>query len=93
MTKIPVWMDCDTGTDDAVAIMLAHWLEGIDLKAISAVCGNTTQQNAWLNTQRICRLILGHPHNIGRVERDFRYHIANCQRVILCVGLHKSRSQ
>ena len=59
MKPIPVWMDCDTGTDDAVAIMLAHQLEGIDLKAISAVCGNTTQQNAWLNTRRICRLMGG----------------------------------
>ena len=60
MNPIPVWMDCDTGTDDAVAIMLAHWLDGIDLKAISAVCGNTTQQNAYLNTHRICKLMGGH---------------------------------
>lgn len=53
MTRIPVWMDCDTGTDDAVAIMLAHALPEIDLRGISAVCGNTVQENAFWNTHRI----------------------------------------
>lgn len=57
MKPIPVWMDCDTGTDDSVAIMLAHALPEIDLKGISAVCGNTVQQNAYWNTQRILGLI------------------------------------
>ena len=50
MKKIPVWMDCDTGTDDAVAILLAHALEELDLLAVSAVCGNTYQENAFRNT-------------------------------------------
>lgn len=53
MSKIPVWMDCDTGTDDAVAIMLAHKLGEIDLLGISTVCGNTIQENAYWNTHRI----------------------------------------
>lgn len=57
MTRIPIWMDCDTGTDDAVAIMLAHALKEIDLKGISAVCGNTTQHNAYWNTHRICGMM------------------------------------
>ena len=46
-------MDCDTGTDDAVAIMLAHKLDEIDLVGISTVCGNTIQENAFWNTHRI----------------------------------------
>ena len=50
MKKIPVWMDCDTGTDDAVAIMLAHSLAELDLLGISTVCGNTTQDHAFHNT-------------------------------------------
>ena len=65
MNRIPVWMDCDTGTDDAVAIMLAHALPQIDLKGISAVCGNTTQENAFWNTHRICGMI-GTPYPVYR---------------------------
>ncbi len=53
MSKIPVWMDCDTGTDDAIAILLAHSLEELDLLGISTVCGNTTQENAFRNTHGV----------------------------------------
>ena len=60
MNRIPIWMDCDTGTDDSVAIMLAHALPEIDLKAVSTVCGNTTQDNAFWNTHRINGLMGAH---------------------------------
>ena len=53
MRPIPIWMDCDTGTDDAVALMLAHKLPEVALLGISTVCGNTTQDNAFWNTHRI----------------------------------------
>lgn len=51
--KYPVWMDCDTGTDDSIAIMLAHALKEIDLLGISSVCGNTTVDNVFWNNHRI----------------------------------------
>ena len=35
MKKFPVWLDCDVGVDDAIAIMTAHALSEIDLLAIS----------------------------------------------------------
>ena len=57
MNRIPIWMDCDTGTDDAVAIMLAHRLPELALKGLSAVCGNTTLDNAFWNTHRILGLM------------------------------------
>ena len=57
MSGIPVWMDCDTGMDDAVAIMLAHALSEINLIAISTVCGNAELDKTYWNTQRINRLI------------------------------------
>ena len=40
MKKFPVWLDCDVGVDDAIAIMTAHALSEIDLLAISTVSGN-----------------------------------------------------
>ena len=55
--RIPVWLDCDTGTDDSVAIMLAHASKELEIKGISAVCGNTCLDNAFYNTHRICGLI------------------------------------
>ncbi len=60
MNRIPIWMDCDTGTDDAVAIMLAHALPELDLKGISTVCGNTIQDNAYWNTHRLNSLMGAH---------------------------------
>ncbi|MFR7743547.1 MAG: nucleoside hydrolase [Acutalibacteraceae bacterium] len=39
--QIPVWIDCDTGTDDSVAIMLAHALPELSVVALSAVAGNS----------------------------------------------------
>ncbi len=57
MEKIPVWIDCDTGVDDAVAIMLAHALEELSVVGLSATCGNQTLERTFRNTSRICRLI------------------------------------
>ena len=68
MTKVPVWLDCDTGTDDSVAIMLAHALDEIEILGISTVCGNTTLNNAFYNTHRVCGLIgAGYPIYRGAV--------------------------
>lgn len=57
MTKYPVWLDCDVGVDDAIAIMVAHGLEEIDLLGISAVCGNTTLENVLHNAHGMNKLM------------------------------------
>lgn len=50
MKKIPIVMDCDPGSDDALAILMVHAAENIDLRAITTVAGNLnreiTAQNA-----------------------------------------------
>ena len=56
--KYPVWMDCDTGTDDAVAILALHQLECTEITGFSTVCGNSGLENSYRNTRSlntICR--------------------------------------
>lgn len=57
MKQIPVWFDCDTGVDDAVALMALHALDEIDLVAISCCCGNTTLENVCRNNYRLLNLM------------------------------------
>lgn len=49
MNKIPIIIDCDTGTDDAVAIVAALYSTAFDVRAITTVAGNVplvyTSQN------------------------------------------------
>lgn len=40
MSRIPIIIDCDPGTDDAMAILLAHACGKFDIRAITAVAGN-----------------------------------------------------
>lgn len=42
MTGIPVWLDCDPGHDDALAIIMAGWNPDVELLGISTVASNQT---------------------------------------------------
>lgn len=53
MNKYPVWLDCDVGVDDAIAIMAAHALPEIDLLAISTVAGNAPLSQTFPNAHRM----------------------------------------
>ena len=55
--KKKIILDCDPGHDDAVAIMLAAASNKIEILGITCVAGNTTLENAKLNSLRICSLI------------------------------------
>lgn len=52
MTR-PVILDCDTGTDDAVAIMLAALHPGLELLGVTTVFGNLPVANTTDNTLRV----------------------------------------
>lgn len=47
---IPVIIDCDTGVDDALALLFAVRHPGLDLRAVSCVAGNTDVDGVVLNT-------------------------------------------
>ena len=49
----PVVLDCDTGTDDAVAIMLAALHPGLDLLGVTTVWGNLDVAHTTDNTLRV----------------------------------------
>lgn len=47
---VPVIIDCDTGIDDALALLFAVRHPGIDLRAVSCVAGNTDVDQVVRNT-------------------------------------------
>jgi inosine-uridine nucleoside N-ribohydrolase len=57
MKKKPVIIDCDTGTDDVVAIIAAQGCEQINILAITTVCGNVDLQYTSRNTLNLVRAI------------------------------------
>lgn len=46
-------LDCDTGTDDAIAIMMAALQDGLDLLGVSTVFGNHPVAETTANTSRV----------------------------------------
>lgn len=58
MMKYPVWLDCDVGVDDAVAILAAHGHPQIDLLAISTVAGNVELKHTFRNAHSM-NLLMG----------------------------------
>lgn len=57
MKKIPVWIDCDTGIDDALALLVANRLENLEIVGLSTVSGNVHLSKTTANTLKICRLM------------------------------------
>lgn len=53
MNKVPVILDCDTGTDDAIAIAEALYAPELDVRAITTVAGNVSLRYTSQNTLNI----------------------------------------
>lgn len=65
MSKIPVIIDCDPGTDDAVAIWLAEASDKLDLVAITPVAGNVPYKYTSVNAA----LLAGYTGSKCRVSK------------------------
>lgn len=50
-------IDCDTGIDDALAILLAGSCPELDILGITTVCGNVPVAHTAMNSVRICTLM------------------------------------
>ncbi|SCJ86844.1 Pyrimidine-specific ribonucleoside hydrolase rihA [Anaerotruncus sp. 2789STDY5834896] len=59
MKKIPLIIDCDPGTDDAVAILLANSCPHIDLLALTPVAGNSSYTYTSDNAVRLAGFMGG----------------------------------
>ncbi len=57
MSKIPIIIDCDTGVDDAVAILLAHQISEFELVALTSVAGNVELDKTTRNALSVVELI------------------------------------
>ncbi len=57
MNKIPVIIDCDTGTDDAVALVAALYTPELDIRAITTVDGNVALKYTSQNTLNLVRYL------------------------------------
>lgn len=55
MDKIKIIFDCDTGHDDAIAIMLASKHPDIELLGITTVNGNAQADKTVINTLNVCQ--------------------------------------
>lgn len=57
MTKKQIILDCDPGHDDALAIMLAHGSDQLDLLAVTTVSGNQDLQKVTHNARVVATVI------------------------------------
>lgn len=57
MNKIPVIIDCDPGTDDTMALMLANKIENFDLLAVTTVAGNAICDYTFQNARNVLSYI------------------------------------
>lgn len=57
MKKLPIIIDCDTGTDDAIAIIAALYAPQFDLRAITTVAGNVELKYTSQNTLNLVRCL------------------------------------
>ena len=57
MQRKPVIIDCDTGTDDAIAIMAALYSPELDVRAFTTVAGNVALKYTSRNTLNLVRAL------------------------------------
>ena len=55
-TKRKIIVDCDAGTDDAGAIMMALAYQHVEVVAVTCVFGNTEVENVVNNVLRVLKL-------------------------------------
>lgn len=68
MERRPFIIDCDTGTDDAIAILAAYGCENMDILAITSVNGNVAEKYTSANNLNLVEY-LGKDTKVARGAR------------------------
>ncbi|MBO4394410.1 MAG: nucleoside hydrolase, partial [Spirochaetales bacterium] len=55
--KRPIIIDCDTGIDDAVALIILLAADNLDIRGITTVSGNASVENTTRNTCNVCHFL------------------------------------
>ena len=55
--RIPLWLDCDPGVDDAMAMALMFAVDAYDVKGISAVAGNVELEKTFRNARDLAAFL------------------------------------
>ena len=70
-TKRKIIIDCDAGTDDAGAIMMALAYQHVEVVAVTCVFGNTEVENVVNNVLRVLKLC-------GRLDVSKTFNVFFC---------------
>ncbi|CAF4079874.1 unnamed protein product, partial [Rotaria magnacalcarata] len=87
--KNGVWLDCDPGHDDALAIILAAYHPSLELIGISTVVGNQTLDRTTQNVYKVA-YIAGLPSHIPIIRgcgESFCRHVTTCPEIHDQTGL------
>ncbi|CAF2165459.1 unnamed protein product, partial [Rotaria magnacalcarata] len=88
-STVCVWLDCDPGHDDALAIILAAYHPSLELIGISTVVGNQTLDRTTQNVYKVA-YIAGLPSHIPIIRgcgESFCRHVTTCPEIHDQTGL------
>ncbi|CAO3616473.1 unnamed protein product [Cunninghamella blakesleeana] len=83
MTKpIPIWLNCDPGHDDFVAILLSGYLPNIKLLGLSTVGGNQEHEKVLRNAAKALKIAgLDHLRVYPGQEKPLLQHLLACPEI------------
>jgi inosine-uridine nucleoside N-ribohydrolase len=55
--SVPIFLDCDPGHDDAIALLLALGSDEVELRGVTTVAGNQTLEKTTANAIRVLELV------------------------------------
>ena len=88
LKKIPVVIDCDPGTDDIFALMMARQIANLDVRAITAVAGNVTLENTRRNALRVAAFTDWDVPVAAGAERPLACRLVTAEEVHGANGMH-----